>query len=181
MRRLLVIFAVLAGALAMLAPVAVAAESSGGGWGAEAAYLGRYHVHVLPAGGVATTSPLAGQAGVFSAVVSACQHLSATVTRPTGGELTVFMREVKKGMPLVPSAILNLKAPAGNELVYLTYLSSSQGVLHAKINGGAFVGPVIGSFTGRSARPGTISATAVVEGLPSFEADYVRFSSAPQP
>jgi hypothetical protein len=181
MRRLLVTLAVLAGALAMLAPISVAAESSTSGWGAESAFIGRYHVRVLPASGAVSATPLAGQAAVFSAVVSACQHLSAAVTRPTGGELTVFMREVKKGAPLVPSAILNLQAPAGNELVYLTYLTSSQDVLHAKINGGAFVGPVIGSFTGKSTGPGKISATAVVEGLPTVEANYVRFSPTAQP
>jgi hypothetical protein len=179
MSRLVASAVVFLAALSVLAPVSFAATGASSGWGSEASYLGRYHVHVLPAR--ASSGSAGSQAAIFSAVVSVCQKLSASVTSPTGGELTLFMREVKKGKPLVPSAILSLTAPAGNELVYLTYLSSSNGVLHAKINGGAFVGPVIGSFTGRSTGPGSISATATVEGLAPIEASYARFSSTPQP
>ena len=180
MSRLLTCAAIFLAALSVLAPAGSAATGAGSGWGSEASYLGRYHVHILPASS-ASTGSASRQAAIFSAVVSACQKLSASATRPTGGELTLFMREVKKGMPLVPSAILNLTAPAGNELVYLTYLTSSQGVLHAKINGGAFVGPVIGSFTGRRTGSDSIFATAIVEGLAPIEASYARFSSTPQP
>jgi hypothetical protein len=181
MSRLLACAAILLAALSMLVPASSAAAGASSGWGSEASYLGRYHVHILPASGTASSGSAGGQAAIFSAVVSACQKLSASATRPTGGELTLFMREVKKGTPLVPSAILNLTAPAGNELVYLTYLTSSDGVLHAKINGGAFVGPVIGSFTGRRTGSDSISATATVEGLAPIEASYARFSSTPQP
>jgi hypothetical protein len=180
MSRLLTCAAIFLVAFSVLAAAGSAASDASSGWGSEASYLGRYRVHILPASS-ASAGSAGRQAAIFSAVVSACQKLSAPATRPTGGELTLFMREVKKGMPLVPSAILNLTAPAGNELLYLTYLTSSQGVLHAKINGGAFVGPVIGSFTGRRTGPRSISATATVEGLAPIEAGYARFSSTPQP
>jgi hypothetical protein len=168
--------------LTLLAPISSAAESAGSGWGAQASYLGRYHLHVLPLAGQggSGSTPAHGQASVFSAAAAACQQVLAAV-HPTGGELTLFMREAKKGAPLVPSGILNLQAPGGNELVYLTYLTSSGATRHATINGGAFIGPVVGSFSATSTGPGTLSGTAQVEGIGTIEADYARFSTSPQP
>jgi len=98
MSRLLTCAAIFLAALSVLAPAGSAATGAGSGWGSEASYLGRYHVHILPASS-ASTGSASRQAAIFSAVVSACQKLSASATRPTGGELTLFMREVKKGMP----------------------------------------------------------------------------------
>jgi hypothetical protein len=128
------------------------------GWGAESAYLGRYQAHIAP-----------------SSVAQVPKS-----TRPESGALTLFMREVKKGKPLVPSGILALHAPQSSVVVYLTYLSSSHGKVHAKINGGSFLGPVIGSFTGVTS-PGTVLGTARIEGLGDVEAHYVRVSKSPQP
>jgi hypothetical protein len=172
--------AIVTASLTLLAPISSAAESAGSGWGTQASYLGRYHLRVLPLAGQSGSTPASGQAAVFSAAAAACQQVLAAV-HPTGGELTMFMREVKKGAPLVPSGILNLQAPGGNELVYLTYLTSSGSTRHAKINGGAFVGPVVGSFSATSTGPGTLAGTAQVEGIGTVEADYVRFSASPQP
>lgn len=171
------------GSLALPAPASIAATGgSSSGWGTEASYIGRYHLNVLPLSERATSVPAtSSHAAIFSGVVGACERLTATATHPTGGELTMFMREVKKGKPLVPSGILNLKAQAGNELVYLTYLSASGTKLHAKINGGAFVGPVVGSFEGTKTGPNTISGTAIVESVGTVEATFTRFSSSPQP
>jgi hypothetical protein len=114
-------------------------------------------------------------------VAAACQQITAATALPKGGELTMFMREVKKGKPLVPSGILDIQSASGDELVYLTYLTSSGTSLHAKINGGAFVGPVIGSFDGKSTGYGTIRASARIEGLGTLTASYSRFSDSPQP
>jgi hypothetical protein len=180
--RVTALAATVSASLALLAPVSLGAESTGSGWGAQASYLGRYHLRVVPLAGQggSGSSHADAQAAVFSAAAAACQQVLAAVG-PTSGELTLFMREVKKGAPLVPSGILNLQAPGGNELVYLTYLTSSGGTRHAKINGGAFVGPVVGSFSATSTGPGMLSGTAQVEGIGTVEADYVRFSASPQP
>jgi len=131
------------------------ARALAAGWGAQSTYIGRYHLRV-----VATSGPRA--------------------SRPTGGELTLFLRVVKTGQPPLPSGILALQAPSGEELVYLTDLISTAGALQATINGGAFVGPVIGSFAGIKTS-GSIVGVASVPGLGSFEADYTRFSGSPQP
>ncbi len=164
------------------AGVSVAASTSHSGWGAQSSYLGRYHLQAqsLTSAGQGSGES-AGQAAVFNAVATACQQITAANTLPKGGELTMFMREVKKGKPLVPSGILDIQSASGDELVYLTYLSSSGTSLHAKINGGAFVGPVIGSFDGKSTGPGKINASARIEGLGTLSASYSRFSDSPQP
>jgi hypothetical protein len=130
------------------------------GWGPEKSYLGRYHV-------LDATQRQAGGA----------------TTRLSGGELTMFMREVKKGKPLVPSGILNLTAPApvGTELLYLTSLSSYATTHEAVVNGGAFVGPVVGSFAAVPTGGGRLTMTATVDGIGTIRATLVRFSSSPQP
>jgi hypothetical protein len=130
------------------------------GWGPESTYLGRYRV--------LDASQRAG---------------SGVTTRLSGGELTMFMREVHKGVPLVPSGILSLTAPSpvGTELLYLTSLTSYGGTREATINGGAFVGPVVGSFAGVPIGADRLSMTATVEGIGSIRATLVRFSSSPQP
>jgi hypothetical protein len=165
----------------LAAPALATGSSASGGWGSEKSYLGRYHIDVLPGIGAPSPSATPVRASVFSAVVVACQQLSTAGTRPSGGELTMFMREVKKGKPLVPSGILNLRAPEGNELLYLTYLTDRNGVLGAKINGGAFVGPVLGSFTGHRTGPETIVATTTAEGIVTVEASFTRFSDSSEP
>ena len=168
--------------VALAAPAVRAAESpSTKGWGAEATYIGRYTATFVP-GARAPTRLAPAHAAIFDAIANSCQRLAAAGgTRPTSGELTMFMREVKKGKPLVPSGVLAMKAPAGNELLYLTYLSNKGGTLAAKINGGAFVGPVIGSFTGHRTGPDTILGTVSAEGIATVTASFSRFSGTAQP
>lgn len=169
----------LAGALSALALAAGAPASlAAKGWGPEASYLGRYDMRVTGGGSAAS----AARSAVFSAVVQACLRLTSSAENlPKGGELTMFRREVAKSKPLVPSGILLLRTADDNELVYLTYLSSNDGRLSAKVNGGAFVGPVIGSFSGRLTGSGAISGSFTIEGLGTIEADFTRFSTSPQP
>jgi hypothetical protein len=169
--------------LAVLAPAGLAAGAASSGWGTQSSYLGRYHVRLLPlARGVQASLALPAQAAVFSKVASACQQIAKTSSfHPTSGELTMFMREVKKGKPLVPSGILDIRASGSDDLLYLTYLSAKGSTLAAKVNGGAFVGPVIGSFSGKRTGAGRITGTTTVEGLGAFTAEYVRFSTSPQP
>jgi hypothetical protein len=130
------------------------------GWGPEKSFLGRYHV------------------------LDATQRAGdGAVTRLTGGELTMFMREVHKNAPLVPSGILSVQAPPplGTELLYLTSLTSYGGTREATVNGGAFVGPVVGSFAGVPIGPGRLTVTATVEGIGTIRATVSRFSTSPQP
>jgi hypothetical protein len=172
----------LAALTALASPAAQAAKGSatGAGWGAEASYIGRYDASFLPGAG-ASSRVAPAQAAIFDAIADTCQKLATAGTQPTSGELTMFMREVKKGKPLVPSGILAMRAPAGNELLYLTYLTDKAGTLGAKINGGAFVGPVIGSFAGHRSGPDTIVGTATAEGLVTVTASFTRFSGSAQP
>jgi hypothetical protein len=130
------------------------------GWGPEKGFIGRYHV-----------SDATQRSG------------DGALIRLTGGELTMFMREVHKGAPLVPSGILSLEAPPplGTELLYLTALTSYGGTREATVNGGAFVGPVVGSFAGVPVGQGKLAVTATVEGVGTIRATVSRFSSSPQP
>lgn len=141
---------------------AASAESSKApaGWGPLKSYIGRYRL------------------------LSATQQSAAGVTtRLTGGELTMFMREIHKGAPLVPSGILTLQAPAptGTELLYLTSLSSYGTTHEAVVNGGAFVGPVVGSLAAIPTAAGRLSLTAKVEGIGAIRASFMRFSDSSQP
>ena len=125
------------------------------GWGATAGFVGRYHL--LP------------------------QRSATSVGRVTGGELTLFLRQVKKGKPLVPSGILHLQSRTASIVLYLTRLKEAGAQRMALVNGGAFVGPVIGTLRGIGTRPGLLGATVQAQGIPALTARFTRFSSSPQP
>ena len=125
------------------------------GWGAPAGFVGRYHL--LP------------------------KRSPTGVGRVTGGELTLFLRQVKKGKPLVPSGILHLQSRTASIVVYLTRLKEAGAQRMALVNGGAFVGPVIGTLRGTGTRPGLLGATVQAQGIPALTARFTRFSSSPQP
>lgn len=130
-------------------------------WGAEKTYIGRYRF-------------LGATEQSYSA---------ASPTRLRGGELTLFMREEHKNAPLIPSGILSLQAPAplGTELLYLTSLTVHGAERRAVINGGAFVGPVIGSLNAVFTGPDELKMTAEVQGVGTIHARFRRFSDSSQP
>ena len=140
----------------VLATAGGAAGATSPGWGPTSNYVGRYHVTIESASG-------------------------ASAKRIEGGELTLFMRLMFKGKPLIPSGILDLRGSGEAVVVYLTDLQSSGDARRATLNGGAFVGPSIGSFAGRGGKPGVLSGTATVRGLGTVRARFVRFSSSAQP
>lgn len=131
------------------------------GWGAEKSYIGRYRF-------------LGATEQSYSA---------ASATRLSGGELTLFMREEHKNAPLIPSGILTLHAPAplGTELLYMTSLTVHGAERRAVINGGAFVGPVVGSLSAVFTSPGKLAITAEVQGIGTIHARFSRFSDSSQP
>jgi hypothetical protein len=135
-------------------PPAVARELAAG-WGPHSSYIGRYRGRILASSG-------------------------AKAYRPTAGQLTLFMRVVKTTSPPLPSGILALQTPSGENLVYLTSLIKTAGTFVATVNGGAFVGPVIGSFSAIRG-PGAVDAVVSLQGVGSFEVDFTRFSDSPQP
>jgi hypothetical protein len=137
------------------------ASAKPGSWGAEKTYIGRYRL--LDATEQSYSAPSA--------------------TRLTSGELTLFMREEHKNAPLVPSGILSLQAPAplGTELLYLTSLAVHGETHRAAINGGAFVGPVVGSLSAVFTAPGKLTMTAEVQGIGTVHARFSRFSDSSQP
>jgi hypothetical protein len=145
-------------------------EPQGPPWGAPSSYVGQYHLRaVLP-----VVAPTPGHGG-------------GTTTRGipqfriSSGDLTVFLRVVKHGLPLAPSGILALRGPTGSELVYLTDLTSSHGILAATVNGGAYLGPVVGSFAGFRSH-GAIVGLLGLAGSKPVEIRLNRYSrSAPSP
>jgi hypothetical protein len=130
-------------------------------WGAEKTYIGRYRL-------LGATEQ---------------SHNAPSATRLTNGELTLFMREEHKNAPPIPSGILSLHAPAplGTELLYLTSLTLHGATYRAVINGGAFVGPVVGSLRAVFTAPGKLTMTAEVQGVGTIHARFSRFSDSPQP
>ncbi len=155
---------------------AVAAPKPIPGWGPTGRFLGRYHV--VPGKPAASASQ---PAGIFTVALSAAARLSATAHVPTGGQLTMFMRTVKKTLPPEPSGIVSLQTPSGSAVVYLTMLSSAGLTRTAEVHGGSFLGPQIGTFSGTSAQPGALTGTISATGLGTFTVGFSRFSTNPAP
>ncbi|MBS1878638.1 MAG: hypothetical protein JST31_03920 [Actinobacteria bacterium] len=142
---------VLALVTSVLAPVALAVGKEG--WGRFPTFIGRYHARILSGGKL---------------------HV-------VGGELTMFPQEEFPGS-VQPAGILKLKTKRGNnDLVYLTELAHRARGRFATINGGAFVGPKIGSFGARMPAPGRLRATFSTGGLGTVRAVFVRYSTSPTP
>lgn len=146
------------------------------GWGPTGRFLGRYHL--IPG---AVAAPASRPAGIFTVALATADQLAASSQRPTGGQLTLFMRTVKKTLPPVPSGILSLETPAGSTVVYLTQLSSAGLGRKALVNGGSFLGPTLGSLTGTSSAAGSLTATITTQALGTFSARFSRFSASPKP
>jgi len=154
------------------APSANATPQSG--WGASA--IGRYRLIV----GTPIAQP-PGPAWIFAGAVAAADRLAAGAQAPTGGELTLFMRTVKKSEPPVPSGILSLLTPAGSFVMYLTNLQSAGLGRTAAVHGGAFVGPELGVLKGTIGGDETLTADVTARGIGTFSVRLVRFSGSPQP
>ncbi|HUY98451.1 MAG TPA: hypothetical protein VMW47_12690 [Verrucomicrobiae bacterium] len=133
------------------------AETWHPGWGAIPAIVGRYHLLPRRSGSTSRRDQV------------------------TGGELTVFMRQVKPGKPRVPSGILHLETRTSSIVLYLTHFKSSGAQRTAIINGGAFIGPVIGAVRGTSVRLGQLAVTLMAAGIPTSTAQLIRFSVSAQP
>lgn len=103
------------------------------GWGPAAGFLGRYRLIVS----TPITQP-PGPTWIFGVAVAAADRLTAGAQTPTGGELTLFMRTVKKTEPPAPSGILSLDTQAGSYVLYLTNLQSAGLGRTATVRGGAF-------------------------------------------
>jgi hypothetical protein len=146
------------------------------GWGPTGRFLGRYH---LTGGHPATTANQ--PAGIFTVALAAASRLSALAQLPTSGQLTLFMRTVKKTLPPEPSGILALQSPSGNEVVYLTHLTSAGLTRKAEVHGGSFLGPQIGTFQGTTARAGAVSGKLGATGIGTFTVSFSRFSTRPTP
>ncbi len=145
------------GLLVLIASLAATSLAAAGpkateGWGNNGAFIGRYHVKVLSAGG----------SGV------------------RGGELTMFIQEEFPGSE-EPAGILKLRTKTNNDVVYLKELKHRGRVRSAIVKGGSFLGPTIGSFRGRVPRPGRIRATIRTRGLGKVKAVFVRYSKKPTP
>jgi len=101
------------------------------------------------------------------------------------GELTLLRRPVEpRGTPLIPSGLIQLRVQTARGTIpvnlYLSELKSFGKTRHASIKGSSFAGPVLGSFAGLSPRPGRLTGVAMVKGLGTIRADFVRFSTKPE-
>lgn len=146
------------------------------GWGAAASSLGRYRLIVS----TPITQPPA-PAWIFASAVAAADRLAAGAQTPTGGELTLFMRTVKKTEPPVPSGILSLTTSAGSYVLYLTNLESAGLGRTATVHGGSFLGPVVGMLKGTSSGSATLTSDVTARGIGVFSVRLVRFSASPTP
>jgi hypothetical protein len=146
------------------------------GWGSPARFIGRYRLIVGT-----PIAQLPAPAGIFSRAAAAADRLLASAQTPTGGELTLFMRTVKKTEPPMPSGILSVDTQAGSYVLYLTNLRSDGPMRSATVHGGAFLGPTIGSLTGMSGGRRTLTATVTARAIGTFSVRFVRFSSTPAP
>jgi hypothetical protein len=120
-------------------------------------------------------------AGIFAPAINAANRLLAVAQTPSHGQLTLFMRTVKKTEPPVPSGILSFVSPAGGDVLYLTDLSTSGSRRQAAVHGGSFLGPSVGALTGEKPRSGQIDATVSARQLGTLSARFVRFSTSPEP
>lgn len=162
-------------AVTLVAALALPASATGDGWGPQAAFLGRYHVTNAAAPRQSSATP----AGIFTLAVSHARQLALNGERPTGGELTAFLRTYRGQM--LPSAILSLRMPSGNVVLYLTELKANGSHRSAVINQAAFAGAPIGALAGTSTAPGTLTAAVHAQGLPTLALHFARFSSNPVP
>ena len=121
----------------------------------------------------------AGSVGRYRLVPGSSQR--AVGTKVTGGELTLFLRQVVKGKPLLLSGILHLVTRTSSIVLYLTHFAASGVERRADVNAGAFLGPVIGTLTGTAGRLGRVNGVIRAQGVPTTAASFVRFSSSPQP
>ena len=165
-------------AIAICAVLAIAPASGAvrPGWGAPASFLGRYRM--MPQG-VSEQAPEA--AGIFATAVSTASRLLAIAQTPTHGQMTVFMRTVKKTEPPAPSGILSVVSPAASYVLYLTDLTASGTRRAAVVNGGSFLGPIIGTFTGTFRSPGQLIATVRAAQFGTLDLRFARFSANPEP
>src|SRR5262249_5664553 len=115
------------------------------------------------------------------AAAAAANRLVAGAQTPSSGELTMFMRTVKKSEPPVPSGILSLLTPVGSYVLYLTNLQSQGLMRSATVHGGSFLRPSIGTLKGTRGGAGTLTADVVARGIGTFSVRFVRFSASPKP
>jgi hypothetical protein len=146
------------------------------GWGPPATFLGRYRL-----ASATPLPPAPPQDGIFTLAIETADRLTVSAHLPTSGELTLFMRTVKKTEPPVPSGILNLATPDGNFLAYLTHLKSAGSSRSATVNGGSFLGPPIGTLSDGTLAPGSLSADVNAQGFGPVRMRFVRFSQSPKP
>ena len=157
---------------ALHSPAPHKAPKTVSGWGPTGTFVGRYHLTPGATGAVASQP-----AGIFTVAATAAARLSAAAQRPTGGQLTLFMRTVKKILPPVPSGILSLHTPSGNSVVYFTYLSSAGSARKAQVHGGSYLGPQLGTFSGTSTAPGTLRGRLNGSGIGNVALRFTRFST----
>lgn len=97
------------------------------------------------------------------------------------GQLTVFMRTFKPGVPAVMSGILALYGKHRSNVFYLTQFSHTDTRLQAVVNLGSYAGPVIGKFVVVHLKGKHLRAKFAVRGVHAMHLTFFHFSAKPQP
>jgi len=142
------------------------------GWGKQASFLGRYQQVEDPA------APSAG-AGPFAPLVRVARALSGEVAQPLSASLTMFSYQAQPRDDPAPAGILKVHDPDSTDLVYLTDLRSEGQERTAKVRGGNFNGPELGTFEGTATGDRLTGTLALKTGETALELE--RFSSDPHP
>jgi len=96
------------------------------------------------------------------------------------GQLTVFMRTIRAGLPVVMSGILSLYGKRST-IFYLTQFAHTDADMEATVNLGSYAGPVIGKFVVKQIKGKTMTAAVTIQGIPKLNLRLLRFSKNPQP
>jgi hypothetical protein len=171
--------AALGGSVGAGAAMATTYEGSpvAGGWGALNGYLGRYHLIGTVSGSPqAVSSP--PSAGIFSVALNAADQLATPTS--VRGQLSVFIRKVKTGEPLVPSGVLSVFDSSGSNVLYLTDLAVHHRIRTADVLGGSFLGVPTGHFAAHASGT-TMTVHLRAHGIGTVTGRLTRFSTAPSP
>lgn len=110
-------------------------------------------------------------------------HLKASNNKKlaTRGQLTIFMRTYKAGVPPVISGVLALRTKTRSNIFYLTAFTHTVIQTVAAVNLGSFAGPVIGRFLLARVKGKTLLVVFKVHGTRQSNFKFVKFSNNPQP
>lgn len=131
---------------------------------------------------VGTAAPLPGWPGDAAQYLGRYRLTASNNARMARrGQLTVFMRTIRPGVPLVMSGILALRGKSASNVFYLTQFVYTGGRMEATVQLGSYAGPQIGQFVVKQIKGKTMTAGVTIQGAPRLTLKLFRFSKNPHP